>query len=83
MVRIAVMKLSDAARAFYNATPELHIQDTTWAPCKAAFHARFRDVRTDQFHFTHLQTARQKRTNPGRIHGLTKRLGPKNRSVGS
>jgi len=38
MVRIAVLKLTDAARAFYNATLELHNQNITWTAFKAAFH---------------------------------------------
>jgi len=61
MIRIAVLKLTDVARAFYNGTLELHDQNIMWTAFKAAFHNRFRDVRTDQYHFTQLQMARQKK----------------------
>jgi hypothetical protein len=58
VIRIATLKLTDVARAFYNGTLELHDQRITWAAYKKAFHDRFRDVRTDQFHFAQLQMAR-------------------------
>jgi hypothetical protein len=61
MVRIATLKLTDVARTFYNGTLELHDQNITWTAFKAAFQARFRDVRTDQYHFTQLQMARQRK----------------------
>ena len=53
---VATLKLVDHARAFYNGNLELHEPNVTWA----AFQKRFRDVRTDQYHFTQLQMARQK-----------------------
>jgi hypothetical protein len=61
MIRITTLKLSDTARAFYNATPELHHPNITRDAFKAALLAWFWDVCTDQFHFTQLQTARQRR----------------------
>ena len=61
MLTTAVLKLTLSARAFYNGTLELHNQKITWAAFKGAFHKRFRDVRTDQYHFTQLQMARQKK----------------------
>ena len=61
MVRIAVLKLTDNARSFYNVNLELHDEKITWAAFKAAFQKRFRDVRTDQFHFTQLQMAKQRK----------------------
>ena len=61
MVRIATLKLTDVARTFYNGTLELHDQNITWTAYKAAFHDRFKDVRTDQYHFTQLQMARQRK----------------------
>jgi len=60
MVRIATLKLTDVARTFYNGSLELQNQSITWTAFKAALHDRFRDVRTDQYHFTQLQMARQK-----------------------
>jgi len=61
MIRIATLKLTDITRAFYNGTIELHDQRISWAAYKTAFQNRFRDVRTDQFHFEQLQMARQKK----------------------
>jgi len=61
MIRIATLKLTDVARAFYNGTLELHDQKITWAVFKTAFQNRFRDVRTDQYHFAQLHMARQKK----------------------
>ena len=55
-IQVATLKLADHARAFYNGNLELHEPNVTWA----AFQKRFRDVRTDQYHFTQLQMARQK-----------------------
>jgi hypothetical protein len=61
MVRIATLKLTNVARAFYNGTLELHDQRITWAAYKTGFQNRFRDVPTEQFHFSQLQMARQKK----------------------
>jgi hypothetical protein len=61
MVRIATPKLTGVARVFYNRTLELHDQRITWAAYKTALQNRFRDVRTDQFHFAQLHMARQKK----------------------
>ena len=58
---MAILKLTDMARAFYNVTLELCDQNITWAAFKSAFHNQFRDVRTDQYHFTQLQMVRQKK----------------------
>jgi hypothetical protein len=58
-IRIATLKLTDLARAFYNGTLELHDQRITWTAFKAAFHERFTDERTDQYHYTQLHMARQ------------------------
>jgi hypothetical protein len=38
----------------------LHGNDVTWTAFKNAFYQKFRDVRTDQFHFTQLQSAKQR-----------------------
>ena len=60
-LQVAILKLTDSARLFYSGCPELHAQDVTWQKFKTAFRKRFKDVRTDQHHFTNLQTARQKK----------------------
>jgi hypothetical protein len=57
--RVAILKLAGPARSFYNTCSELHTDDVTWDKFKRAFRQRFRDARTDQFHFLRLQTAKQ------------------------
>jgi len=60
--QICALKLTDAARAFYSATPELRDPAITWQDFKARFLSRFRDVRTVQYHFGQLYMARQRKT---------------------
>jgi hypothetical protein len=60
-VKIAVFKLNDAAKLFYNGCPELHTEGVTWEAFKNSFSQRFRDVHSDKYHFMQLQTARQKK----------------------
>jgi hypothetical protein len=59
-LEVAILRLKDAAKIFYNGCSELHSEGVTWQKFKDAFRNRFKDVHTDQFHFTNLQTARQK-----------------------
>jgi hypothetical protein len=61
MILIATLKLTDTARTFYIATPELHAADITWPSYKSIFLQRFKDTRTDQFHFCQLQSSRQRK----------------------
>ena len=60
-IRIAVLKLTDAARLFYNGCPELHEKNVMWQMFKSVFSQRFKDTHTDQRDFVRLQTARQKK----------------------
>lgn len=60
--QVCALKLTDAARAFYSATPELRDPNTTWPDFKLRFLQRFRDVRSTQYHFGQLYMARQKKT---------------------
>ena len=60
-LQVAILKLTDSARLFYSGCPELHTEDATWQKFKGAFRKRFKDAHTDQYHFTNLQTARQKK----------------------
>ena len=60
-VQIAVLKFIDSAKSFYNAGQELHTEDTTWQIFKEVFRQRFKDIRTNQYHYMKLQTARQSR----------------------
>jgi hypothetical protein len=59
MVRIAGLKLTDTARAFFNATPELHKATVSWEMFRKALETRFKDPKTKQFHRAQLQMARQ------------------------
>jgi hypothetical protein len=45
-IQVAVLKLTETARAFYNGNLELREPNITWENFKAAFQTRFRDVRT-------------------------------------
>jgi len=60
-LQVAVLKLAESARTFCFSCPELHAKTVTWQSFKATFRERFKDVRTDQFHYMQLQTARQRR----------------------
>jgi hypothetical protein len=56
--RVAVLKLAEPARSFYNTCSALHTAEVSWDRFKEVFRQRFRDARTDHFHFLKLQTAR-------------------------
>jgi len=60
-LQVAVLKLAESARTIYFSCPELHGETVTWQSLKAIFRDRFKDVRTDQFHYMQLQTTRQRR----------------------
>jgi hypothetical protein len=60
-IRVAVLKLTDAAKLFYNGCPEHHTQQVTWETFKAAFNQRFKNVHSDHFNFMQLQTATKKK----------------------
>jgi hypothetical protein len=60
-IRIAALKVTGAAKLFYNGCPELHTEDLMWDRFKSAFSQRFKDTHSDQFHFMQLQTARQRK----------------------
>jgi len=47
-MNIAVLRLADPAKAFYNACTEHHTKDASWQDFKGAFRERFRDVDSDQ-----------------------------------
>jgi hypothetical protein len=77
-LRVAVLKLAEPARSFYNTCWELHAEDATWDKFKKVFRERFRDVRTDQFHSTRLQTAKQgKKEGPQEFADRCRALAPK------
>jgi hypothetical protein len=59
-VRIATMKLEDTARIFVEAAPEIGGREVSWANFKNALQQRFRDPRTDDFHYLQLVSVKQK-----------------------
>jgi hypothetical protein len=86
-VRIATLKLTDAAKAFYNTTPELQGKKVTWEAFKKSLRDRFRDVRTEQFHYAQLRAARQHRDEEisafaDRLRGLAQKLIPETSDPG-
>ena len=60
-IKIATLRLTGAAKLFYNGCPELHAADVTWDNFKDAFYQTFRDAHSDQFHLMQLQRARQRK----------------------
>jgi hypothetical protein len=58
-LQVAILRLSDTAKAFYDAKLELHAEGTTWEEFKTVFRNRFKDPHTDQYHFTRIQTVWQ------------------------
>jgi hypothetical protein len=65
---IAVLELTDSAKRFYQGCTELHKPETTWQIFKDTFRQRYKDVRTDQYHYMMLHTARQAKINT--LNGL-------------
>jgi hypothetical protein len=59
-VRIATLRLEDAARTYVQAAAELRGKEVKWADFKKALQHRFRDPRTDNFHYSQLHAAKQK-----------------------
>jgi hypothetical protein len=57
--QVAALKLSGSAKMVYQGCSELRSENTSWQVFKETFRRRYRDVHTDQFHFTRLQSARQ------------------------
>ena len=51
--------MTGAAKIFFNGCVDLHDEGVTWDQFKQTFRERFKDVHTDQFHFTNLHTAKQ------------------------
>jgi len=62
MKQVCALKLTDAARALYSATPELRSPNTHWQDFKSRFLQRFRDVSSAQYHCGQLYVANQKKT---------------------
>ena len=61
MFQIAILRLFDSVWDFHDGTRERHDRNISWANFQAIFQRYFRDVKTDHYHFTQLQTARQRK----------------------
>jgi hypothetical protein len=59
-VRIPTMKVDDAARVFVDSAPEIRDGEVSWMEFKKTLQQRFRDPRTDHFHFLQLVSVKQK-----------------------
>jgi hypothetical protein len=58
-IRIMTLKLYRRGKSLFDATPTLHDKDVTWKDFKVTLVNRFKDTRSDQFHFVELQSAKQ------------------------
>jgi len=59
-VSLAILKLEDTARVFVETDPELQKKDLKWSELKAALQRRFKDPKTEQYHYVALHSAKQK-----------------------
>ena len=85
-IQITVLKIAEAAKAFYSSSPELQNTCISWEHFEAKFLHRFRDFRSDQYHFMQLQTAKQKKHETAqefldRWHSLAMKTVPKERTL--
>jgi hypothetical protein len=77
-IHIATLKFSDVAKILYSSNPELQKADISWENFKVKFLYRCRDVKSDQYHFMQLQTARQMKDETPRIFGSVLFIGHEN-----
>ena len=61
-LQIAILKLSGSAKTFYQGCAEFHTKETNWPQFKEAFRLRYRNVHTDQNHFTNFKQHDKRRT---------------------
>ena len=78
-LQIAILKLSGGVKTFYHGCVELHTKKTNWQTFKEEFTSRYKEVHTDQYHFTRLQTACQTKNEgpqefPDRCRELTQKI---------
>ena len=77
MVQLAILRLSNIARAFYDGTRELHDRNITWANFKAIFQKRFSRCEDRP---VSLHTAPNSKTgkgrDPARIRGVMQKFSP-------
>jgi hypothetical protein len=58
-LQVAILRLLDPAKTFYNSSLQLHAEDMMWDRFRKAFPEIFKEAHTAQYHFTELQTARE------------------------
>jgi hypothetical protein len=46
-LQIAILKLNEGTKTFYQGCAELHTKETDWHTFKKAFRSRYKDVHTD------------------------------------
>jgi hypothetical protein len=56
---IAVLRLTGSTKLVYQSCTDLHEEGVTWKLFKDSFRRRYKDIHTDQHHFTKLKTAGQ------------------------
>jgi len=61
-LQVAILRLLDPAKAYYNSNLDLRAGDMTGERFKRAFRERFKDVRPNQYYFTKLQMAKQEKS---------------------
>ena len=66
-LEVATLRLTGPAKIFFNGCVDLHTEGVTWDQFKQTFRERFKDVHTDQFHFTNLHTAKQIKNESPRL----------------
>jgi hypothetical protein len=81
-LEIEVLRLTGAAKLFYQGCTELHEAGVSWQIFKDAFRSRFKDVRKDQYHFTRLQTARQAKNESPQVCRSVSGVGPEDYGKG-
>jgi hypothetical protein len=59
-VQLAILRLVDSTTAFYDGTRELDDRNISWADFKAIFKRCFRDVKSNQYHFTQLKPGKER-----------------------
>jgi hypothetical protein len=74
--KITVLKITNVAKAFYSSNPQLHNTGISWENFKAKFLHRFRDVRSDRYHFMQIQTYTHTHTKKREGRNATRVFGP-------
>jgi hypothetical protein len=65
-VEVCTLKLTESAHAYYWATPELRDPTISWENFKEQLMTRFRDVHPDQYHYSEMHIARQRKNETPR-----------------